>query len=129
MLYNNTFINSSSKKMETQEKNTATDTPAITSVAPVENETNVTAPADATDAQTAKAPDDYAAVSQDDLCRLIAEAEQRGYLRGRNQQIEELIMKPDDLYGLPDGFDSDLDNLADDSCPGFLSHIRSDFWD
>lgn len=115
--------------METQEKNTATDTPAITSVAPVENETNVTAPADATDAQTAKAPDDYAAVSQDDLCRLIAEAEQRGYLRGRNQQIEELIMKPDDLYGLPDGFDSDLDNLADDSCPGFLSHIRSDFWD
>lgn len=122
--------------METQEKNTAPDTTAITSVAPVENETHATDPADAADVQTTDAPDDNAAgpvadsVSQDDLRLLIAEAEQRGYLRGRNEQIEELLMKPDDdLYGLPDGFDSDLDNLADDSCPGFLSHIRSDFWD
>ena len=64
------------------------------------------------------------------ISRLIEEAEQRGYLRGRNEQIEDFLMRHDnDPFGLPDGFASDLDSLVDDSCPDFLTHIRPDFWD
>lgn len=61
--------------------------------------------------------------SDADLSRLIAEAEQRGYLRGRNEQIEATVMKqPDDLCAAPSAG-------QDDCYPGFLSHIRPDFWD
>lgn len=58
-----------------------------------------------------------------DLARMLEEAEQRGYMRGRNERIEEIVMKPlyDDDYG--------DDSNDDDSCPGFLTHLRPGFWD
>lgn len=62
-----------------------------------------------------------------DIARLIEEAEQRGYLRGRNEQIEAEIMSPSDPYfGPPPAQPTDDD---DDSCPGFLAHLRPGFWD
>lgn len=68
-----------------------------------------------------------------DLRTLIAEAEQRGYLRGRNERIEAEIMTPADPYfGLPSGAaapDPSDDVDDDDSCPGFLAHLRPGFWD
>ena len=44
-------------------------------------------------------------------------------MRGRNERIEEIVMKPlyDDDYG--------DDSNDDDSCPGFLTHLRPGFWD
>lgn len=51
-----------------------------------------------------------------DIARLISEAEQRGYIRGRNESIDSLVI--------------DDDNISDDdSCPSFLAHIRPGFWD
>lgn len=47
---------------------------------------------------------------------LIAEAEQRGYIRGRNEAIDALLI------------DEPLDGY-DDSCPSFLADIRPGFWD
>lgn len=58
-----------------------------------------------------------------EISRLIAEAEQRGYLRGRNEQIEATVMKQ------PDATCNPQRDSADDCYPGFLSHIRPDFWD
>lgn len=37
------------------------------------------------------------AADEPDLDTLIAEAEQRGYLRGRNERIEELMQEPGEL--------------------------------
>lgn len=55
--------------------------------------------------------------------RLIEEAEQRGYIRGRNEQIEQLVMQPlDDPMLPPDYTDSE-------SCPSFLANIRPSIWD
>lgn len=70
-----------------------------------------------------------------DLQTLISEAEQRGYLRGRNERIEAEIMSPSDPYfGLParassSGSADPDDGDDDDSCPGFLAHLRPGFWD
>lgn len=61
-----------------------------------------------------------------DIQRLIDEAEQRGYIRGRNESIDSIISKHFD-----DGISSDSDSCADPSepCPSFLAHIRPGFWD
>lgn len=59
----------------------------------------------------------------DDMARLIEEAEQRGYIRGRNERIEEIVIKPLEPDGDPKA-DGD-----DDSCPEFLSRLRPGFWD
>lgn len=55
--------------------------------------------------------------------RLIDEAEQRGYLRGRNDNIDELIST---RFAASSPF-SDDDPI--ESCPSFLAHIRPGFWD
>lgn len=57
--------------------------------------------------------------------QMIEEAEKRGYLRGRNEQIEAWLMTPES--NAP-GSSFDICN-DDDSCPEFLSHIRPGFWD
>lgn len=57
--------------------------------------------------------------------QMIEEAEKRGYLRGRNEQIEAWLMTPES-----NAPDSSLDLCNDDdSCPEFLAHIRPGFWD
>lgn len=76
--------------------------------------------------QQPDSPQDDTRPDADEIERMIAEAEQRGYLRGRNEQIEELLMRPDS-DSMPDEFCA-LD-VNDDSCPGFLANIRPDFWD
>ncbi len=59
-----------------------------------------------------------------ELRRLIEEAEQRGYIRGRNEQIEQLVMQPlDDDPTLPPAYSDS------DSCPSFLANIRPSIWD
>lgn len=56
--------------------------------------------------------------------RLIEEAEQRGYIRGRNEQIEQVVMQPlDDDPTLPPAYSDS------DSCPSFLANIRPSIWD
>lgn len=55
--------------------------------------------------------------------RLIEEAEQRGYIKGRNEQIDQVVMQPlDNPYQMPAYNDSD-------SCPSFLANIRPSVWD
>lgn len=56
---------------------------------------------------------------------LIDAAEKRGYLKGRNEQIEAWLMTPDSNAPDP-SFELDSDG---DSCPEFLAHIRPGFWD
>ncbi len=54
-----------------------------------------------------------------DIDRLIAEAEQRGYIRGCKDHAAEMAAKAaatDDI-------------VSEESCPGFLAHLRPDFWD
>lgn len=63
------------------------------------------------------------AVSPSDISRMIEEAEQRGYLRGRNEKITETVMSPDNSQ--PEACEED----CEDSCPSFLAHIRPGFWE
>lgn len=58
-----------------------------------------------------------------DMARLIEEAEQRGYLRGRNEKITETVMSPESIGPADDEDD------AENSCPSFLAHIRPGFWE
>lgn len=64
-----------------------------------------------------------------DIDRLINEAEQRGYIRGRNERIEAEIMTPSDPYFGPSSIESVTEDDDDESCPGFLAHLRPGFWD
>ncbi len=63
-----------------------------------------------------------AAVPVDEVERLVAEAEQRGYLRGRNETIEAEVMPAP----APSAAD---DSTVGESCPSFLAHLRPGFWD
>ena len=56
----------------------------------------------------------------------IAEAEQRGYLRGRNERIEELMQRP----GIMERPGTTEINRADTKGEqGFLSHLKVSIWD
>lgn len=61
-----------------------------------------------------------------EMRRLIEEAEQRGYLRGRNERIEQEVMQPLDTPAARSDNDEDDDAQA---VPSFLTHIRPSFWD
>lgn len=56
--------------------------------------------------------------------KLIEEAEHRGYLRGRNENIEGFIAKNFD----DEPFVCD-DDCISEPCPAFLSHVRPGFWE
>lgn len=62
--------------------------------------------------------------SADELAAMLAEAEQRGYLRGRNEQIA-LAMKAPALWQEPD---STTDH-PDDFQPAILTNLRPSIWD
>lgn len=72
--------------------------------------------------QTAEVTAAAAAVPIDEVERLVAEAEQRGYLRGRNETIEAEVMPAP----APSAAD---DSTVGESCPSFLAHLRPGFWD
>ena len=71
---------------------------------------------------TTEAP---AATSPDDIQQLIAEAEERGYLRGRNENIANLMQAPPDA--LPD-----VDSPTDTATSGhilILNNLKPGIWD
>lgn len=69
-----------------------------------------------------KVIDSTESMTMDEVERLVSEAEQRGYLRGRNETIEAEVMPapaPSSAY----------DSTVGESCPSFLAHLRPGFWD
>lgn len=62
-----------------------------------------------------------------DLEAALAEAEQRGYLRGRNERIEELMQRP----GIMERDTTQVINEADGNGaePAFLSRLNVSIWD
>lgn len=57
---------------------------------------------------------------------LIDEAEQRGYMRGRNESIEELMRRPGMMERMPEERSADP---SADSEPLILSNRRISIWD
>lgn len=66
--------------------------------------------------------DSAESMTMEEVERLVAEAEQRGYLRGRNETIEAEVMPAP----APSAAD---DSTVGESCPSFLAHLRPGFWD
>lgn len=62
-----------------------------------------------------------------DIEAMLAEAEQRGYLRGCNEQIETLMQQPDLWHGTPAGSAARTDD--DEPQILILNHIRPSVWD
>lgn len=56
----------------------------------------------------------------------VAEAEQRGYLRGRNERIEQLMQRPA-MMERPDT--TELHPASTRSDQGFLSKLKVSIWD
>ena len=83
---------------------------AETDAAPAPTDNNVAAPT---------------AYDEEKVRQLVEEAEKRGYLKGRNEQIEEWLKSPES-NSPGQAFDVYSD---DESCPEFLAHIRPGFWD
>lgn len=107
--------------METAVEITAND-PAETASDEAAPEESAPEAANEPDEQTAEVTAAAAAVPVDEVERLVAEAEQRGYLRGRNETIEAEVMPA------PAPSASD-DSTVGESCPSFLAHLRPGFWD
>ena len=61
-----------------------------------------------------------------DMEAAIAEAEQRGYMRGRNERIEELMHRPG-IMERPGSQEIHQATTRNDR--GFLSHIKVSIWD
>lgn len=79
------------------------------------------------DADSDKSEGSTLAAEQHSLKKLIAEAEQRGYLRGRNEKIEQLMSAP----GLYERIDNprDTSTYSDDNSFELLRHQRISIWD
>lgn len=75
-------------------------------------------------APIAPAPD---VVERQEVNRLVAEAEARGYLRGRNE-VAEISMNTPGLWENPRRTAMDRESEPDPTC-GFLSKIRPGVWD
>lgn len=69
-------------------------------------------------------PPESPAPSADELAAMLAEAEQRGYLRGRNEQIE-LAMRAPSLWheSAPP-----CDDAAEELQPAILANLRPSVW-
>ena len=61
-----------------------------------------------------------------DIDAAIADAEQRGYLRGRNERIEELMQRPG-MMERPGS--TELHQASAKSDNGFLSRLKVSIWD
>lgn len=102
------------------------DTPVITTQS--ENQVpaspNDTPQPDATPTATAPQPES-SAPDEAEIQRLLAEAEQRGYMRGRNEAIENLMQAPALFESTAAPAADSTPNPAD----GFLSGLRPGVWD
>lgn len=76
-------------------------------------------------------PPARAMLTADDIGRMLAEAEQRGYLRGRNERAEAMINRPllfenpRRTATAPDADPPAADGLTE----GFLTGLRPGVWD
>lgn len=96
---------------------TAKETPSDNAATNEENETSE-------DTVILQQPTDEGAAPNIECA--IAEAEQRGYLRGRNERIEELMQRPGILERPDNGEIHSAETKADN---GFLSHLKISIWD
>lgn len=84
------------------------------------------APGDPPGPTTPPAPEQGADEADPDIATLIAEAEQRGYLRGRNEAASEMMERPAMWQpACPDSPAGRLTSAAD----SFLSGLRPGVWD
>lgn len=71
------------------------------------------------------APEPSLAYSEEEIQKLVEQARTEGYLRGKNEKIEEWLQTT-----APDSDDLPDPDIADNSSyPGFLAHLRPGFWD
>ncbi len=78
--------------------------------------------------QELPAPEAPQPPTADEIAALVAEAEQKGYLRGRNEQIEELMRIPPMMAPLHDARPDDPP-LPEEPDFQFLSRQRVSIWD
>ena len=108
------------------------DSPAAGSQVPADDvvgslDTSETAPVQQPAQPAAAEPSEPAdeAFNQEEVRRLVEEAEHRGYIRGRNENIGELV---DRRFGNEATSPADDDETIE-SYPSFLAHIRPSIWD
>lgn len=72
------------------------------------------------------APAQSKAYTDTEINELVEKARKEGYLKGRNEKIEEWLQST-----APDADDLPDDDFTDDdfSCPDFLTRLRPGFWD
>lgn len=136
------------KKTE-PEASTATETATAAAPQPEEtgNQTHETQSTPAGNASAEPAPEkhpetpaplpaaDHTKTATDqtaETLRLIAEAEQRGYLRGLNEAAEQRMEQPtlfEDLARRREKAGNKADPVPDDPAAGFLSRISRSVWD
>ena len=68
------------------------------------------------------APEEGGTIKQTEIEAMLAEAEQRGYLRGRNEQIEKLMASPQIE-------EAGIEEAPGETYPMILSNIRPSIWD
>jgi hypothetical protein len=73
--------------------------------------------------------DQQPTVTQEQLERLVAEAEERGYLRGRNESIAELMKRPGMFERADADSMSDSTDSAGSSEVMILNNLRPSVWD
>lgn len=96
--------------------------------APPEPEQELPGQANTEEQQETPAPEEPPTPTADEIAALVAEAEQRGYLRGRNEQIEELMRIPPMMAPLHDARPDDPP-IPEEPDFQFLSRQRVSIWD
>jgi|GEM_PF-963733 len=102
-------------------------TAAATAAEPASTDSVREGPACVTPAAEASSPADAAPTDETRLQAMLAEAENRGYLRGRNESIEELMSRPGMLER--NAAQRSADDADGGSEPMILSHCRVSIWD
>lgn len=94
-----------------------------------EKEESVVAESVAENQPEEKGKDEASSMSREEIATLIAEAEQRGYLRGRNEAVS-LAMNETPMWSMA-GSDSGgkRQPSSSESDTAFLRHIRPSVWD
>ena len=102
----------------------------VNSVAPDAEAVVADADADANadvDGATIEAGDEAGEVlTSERVAEMVEEAEQRGYLRGRNESIEELMRRPGMFERVPD---VRVDDVDQGNAPEILSRRRVSIWE
>ena len=84
------------------------------------------------DSECAEDDEEDPGATEAEIAAMVAEAEQRGYLRGRNEIIGQMMREPS-LFSNPVRvrIDESVENRSDSADPArdFLTHIRPQVWD